>query len=91
MVNKNILGYKETKFFNASQINAEDFYEQERYTAKIKQAQERHDLASKINTIVFHVHEKLRGKTHSIIRTQTNSMVEKFLNCVSISRGKCYI
>ncbi|XP_065358220.1 uncharacterized protein LOC135952281 [Calliphora vicina] len=65
MVNKNILGHQENKFFNATQINTEDFYEQERYTRKIKQAQERHNLAGKINNIVFHVHEKLRERQSS--------------------------
>ncbi|KAI8124837.1 hypothetical protein FF38_12486 [Lucilia cuprina] len=65
MVNKNILGHQENKFFNITQINTDDFYEQKRYTAKIKEAQERHNLAGKINDIVFHVHEKLRERQSS--------------------------
>lgn len=61
MVNKTLNGHQENKFFNIAQLNSEDFYENQRYTAKIKRAQEKLNLESKINDIVFNVHQKLRG------------------------------
>ncbi|XP_037822345.1 uncharacterized protein LOC119610976 [Lucilia sericata] len=77
MVNKNILGHQENKFFHITQVNTEDFYEQERYTAKIKEAQERHNLAGKINDIVYHVHEKLRERQSSPHKLKAKAITKK--------------
>ncbi|KAM7352241.1 uncharacterized protein ACRADG_004867 isoform 2-T2 [Cochliomyia hominivorax] len=78
MVNKKVLGQPESKFFDLTKINSDDYYENINYSDKIKKAHERLNLEGKINDIVSHVHEQLRERQYSPKRLKPNSPAKKF-------------